>query len=413
MLVNELYEPSQSPIPFWMDTLCVPRQYPERSLAIARMRDIYARADKVLVLDAVFSKISDKSSALDMAMSIRSSTWVRRLWTFHEAALAKDIYYQFSDFALQSWEINRLSGAEELNATIKFYIQKGWGPSMLDTSISTTMNEDDEPGRDLTLSLLERLMLLNPINDEGNTFTSKIEAKFEREPRQDFQLLKQATIPLRWRRTSRVEDEPICIGGVLAFDVEQLINLAPIERMKKLIGSLRDVPADILFIDKPRIQEEGYRWIPATFLGNGKHPGMSSSQAAKPSERGLLVKLPGFFLLDPFRVSQLVVPGFGEKLYGQINGTIQMIVPQEDPFQWRSYLNLEMAVVLNGPLKVASSTLGILVRVKEKRGGVIFCSLQCQVMVAGLSEEHKRTFASDIILTDLVSIPTSQEWCVG
>lgn len=53
-LVNALYEPEASPVPFWMDTLCVPVQSEYKHLrakAIVQMADIYKLADKVLVLD--------------------------------------------------------------------------------------------------------------------------------------------------------------------------------------------------------------------------------------------------------------------------------------------------------------------------------------------------------------------------
>src|SRR2546429_3762467 len=43
----------ESPIPFWIDTMCCPTDPPEaRRLAIIAMRRTYADADKVLVLDS-------------------------------------------------------------------------------------------------------------------------------------------------------------------------------------------------------------------------------------------------------------------------------------------------------------------------------------------------------------------------
>ncbi len=60
------------------------------------------------------------------------------------------------------------------------------------------------------------------------------------------------------------------------------------------------VPADILFLDKPRIQGIGYCWMPTTFLGMGNDSGMSFSNAAKPTIEGLLVELPGIVIQEPF-----------------------------------------------------------------------------------------------------------------
>jgi hypothetical protein len=49
--VNALYPSCRANVPFWIDTICVPREMTTRTLAIKRMRHVYSMADKVLVLD--------------------------------------------------------------------------------------------------------------------------------------------------------------------------------------------------------------------------------------------------------------------------------------------------------------------------------------------------------------------------
>ena len=67
---------------FWMDTLCVPRTpkdiYKE---AITKMRDVYANAERVLVLDAELMASTAEATYEEINMRIKCSTWIRRLWT--------------------------------------------------------------------------------------------------------------------------------------------------------------------------------------------------------------------------------------------------------------------------------------------------------------------------------------------
>lgn len=97
-LVNELYG-SDEPIPFWIDTLCVPLVKRYRNMAITRMSRTYRDADKVLVLDLSLRRVS-LSSPLECIMHIRVSPWATRLWTFQEGVLAKQVYFRFSNAAV-------------------------------------------------------------------------------------------------------------------------------------------------------------------------------------------------------------------------------------------------------------------------------------------------------------------------
>ena len=51
-LVNSLYPRSAEPVPFWIDTLCVPLNGEGRKDAIQGMRRVYEEGDIILVLDA-------------------------------------------------------------------------------------------------------------------------------------------------------------------------------------------------------------------------------------------------------------------------------------------------------------------------------------------------------------------------
>jgi hypothetical protein len=84
-LCNELYgdDAAESPVAFYIDTLCVPRDLTYRQLAIEKMRDVYAAAGKVLVLDRGIQSVSGKSCDLtQISAVITFSGWMKRLWTY-------------------------------------------------------------------------------------------------------------------------------------------------------------------------------------------------------------------------------------------------------------------------------------------------------------------------------------------
>ena len=77
-------------VALWLDTLCVPvsahyRQY--RKLALFKMRETYANATEVLVLDACLQEVGE--SIYERRLQIVCSGWMRRLWTLQEALLPK------------------------------------------------------------------------------------------------------------------------------------------------------------------------------------------------------------------------------------------------------------------------------------------------------------------------------------
>ncbi len=93
--VNELYESRHHPVPFWIDTLCVPLLKPLRKLSIHQMQKIYREADKVLVLDASLECTTIDASPEECLTRIQVSPWMQRLWTLQEGIFAKNLYFRF------------------------------------------------------------------------------------------------------------------------------------------------------------------------------------------------------------------------------------------------------------------------------------------------------------------------------
>lgn len=101
--MNKLCGQSGSkPILFWLDTICFPVHSPEAAdLAIILMRKTYADADRVLVVDRYLTAVEIKLLLrTECLMRILCSSWTRRLWTLQEGALAKSLYFQFADEAI-------------------------------------------------------------------------------------------------------------------------------------------------------------------------------------------------------------------------------------------------------------------------------------------------------------------------
>ncbi|OAP60414.1 hypothetical protein AYL99_05416 [Fonsecaea erecta] len=82
---------------FWMDTLCVPLQEPLRNTAIIRMAEVYRSATHVLVLAKDMLGVNLPSTPTEALCRIFCSQWASRLWTMQEAALAKELVFQFAD----------------------------------------------------------------------------------------------------------------------------------------------------------------------------------------------------------------------------------------------------------------------------------------------------------------------------
>ena len=88
--------------PFWIDTLCVPVRPRElQILALNRMRVPYEQAKHVLVFDSHLRSLDfSKLSPMETFAHVSCSSWMRRLWTLQEGQLAKKVWFQFSNDAV-------------------------------------------------------------------------------------------------------------------------------------------------------------------------------------------------------------------------------------------------------------------------------------------------------------------------
>jgi hypothetical protein len=93
-IVDEMYDVSEHPVSFWIDTICLPIQRHVRKSVIRHMRRTFSECDRVLVLESSLYNTAATLPA-DQFLLIKKSAWLTRLWTLQEGAVAKELYFRF------------------------------------------------------------------------------------------------------------------------------------------------------------------------------------------------------------------------------------------------------------------------------------------------------------------------------
>ncbi|TDZ60861.1 hypothetical protein CTRI78_v004592 [Colletotrichum trifolii] len=268
-------------VSIWIDTLCVPLAPGPRRLAIARMKKTYSVAARVLVFDATLQRTRlEGASLLERCYRVLSCNWQRRLWTLQEAVFAPKLTFKFADGLLRY---------EELQSLMK--------PA--DAQGDTT-----HPADFATLEVKPALEYFCSGQYRAELTTSK-----------DLQLLAATRLDRLigavrhccHRTTSRMSDEAVCLASLLDADVEDVLDAPEPERFRRLLEHQRVLSAYIIFVHGPKIQQEPYRWAPATFMypwnAMQRHffTPMRSGKVGTVNRSGFLVDFPGIFVCAPSR----------------------------------------------------------------------------------------------------------------
>lgn len=56
------------------------------------MKEIYTKADRVVIIDSGLSACCDATDTLEILARFRLSNWIRRLWTIQEGLFASSLY---------------------------------------------------------------------------------------------------------------------------------------------------------------------------------------------------------------------------------------------------------------------------------------------------------------------------------
>ena len=274
--IRQLCGHASSPeIPFWVDTICCPYQPGDaQDLAILKMRDTYALAEWVLVLDAwLTSQGIGGLSDVEILLKIACSNWNERLWTLQEGILAKKLAFQFRDAIYQDLEsaVHKIWRKTELAD----YCLRATLLNQYDHLYGLENMENAEPG--------EKLLALRDT--------------------------------LKFRGTSVPSDEALCLGNLLGFEMESIVQAPKEHKIRVFWSKFSKIPTQYIFGGAKRLSQEGYSWAPETLrdpLTEG--PQMlqapfctpilrSNKSTASPRHiKGLQIQGPGF-LLDAHRYS--------------------------------------------------------------------------------------------------------------
>lgn len=257
---------------FWLDTLCVPpdqaRDDEAQQAALSRMRASYENASIVLVLDSwLQTQLVQNCSDAEVLLKILTSVWNTRLWTLQEGALAETLVFAFSDGFYDADDgLERLYG---------------------------------DP--DLMVSFLLKPVIFQRFRD----------IRHFREHKHSFEQIIALSHGLQSRSTSVASDEPLCLGAMLDLDVLKIARASLETRMQVFWSLVNTIPASLVFYNGPRLDTEGFRWAPRSFLRqsfDGRTivnplPSYTQPQIATRTDHGLHVKFPGFILTVPTKWS--------------------------------------------------------------------------------------------------------------
>jgi hypothetical protein len=256
-------EAKQGPVPFWLDTLCIPLEPKHKILGIQGMARVYRLASAVLVLDNDL-RCFGQYNGLEPLIRINMSKWVRRLWTLQEGSLSKSLFFKFdSETLLSSKEIEqRLHIAEKYNKHLPW---------------------------------LRMTQIFNP----------SIRSLQEPSLRNQIAHLWRA---VQWRTTQDEKDETICLSSLLDMDLAPLLNEedSAENRMCHFINQLSQrspgIPQGMIFLPGHKLSREGFRWAPKSWMiGQSQDCYMIHllEEDVKPAAlhtAGLRVKYPGIKL---------------------------------------------------------------------------------------------------------------------
>lgn len=267
---------------FWMDTLCVPVRLeakPLRKRAIIQMRNVYAAAESVLVLDSGLLRHRGPEDNIRIMIRILLSSWYSRLWTMQESVLAKRVMILF--------------GSPEGSGQNAMCILDDWARSFRDEAqYERTARGSTLAGTCLALyQSLRGTTALVKMNNSSAHFLRAV----------------------AHRSVSKRDDEAICISTLLGLDLTKLPDPPPpgssLETIEKneladrrtvvLLKMIQEVPFSFLFSCGPRLQEPGFRWALKSFLHQtGCEPVLHDSPTVKVTAAGLECTCDGMILMS-------------------------------------------------------------------------------------------------------------------
>ena len=375
LMVNKLYPADKWPVPFWIDSLCVPTKPSLRKQAIKQMRLIYAAATKVLVLDkTLLATDTGDLSSEEIGLRILTSPWSRRLWTLQEGAQRTRVTWQFADrsldFAALHEEMNRkfTSGFSERSCTQNPVLYQ-----ILDqaSELKVDLSRCNARGASIyKTAKFERYTKVPNVCWPQITGQLQDMHVFDEEiPFDRGRLLQHISSAMIHRTTSKLVDETACMLSLMStgwqLSVEDILQLPREEHYRKLFETIHHMPEAIVFYDQRRYEEYGSRWIPKSLLSQSNPRCEPITWEARSRgmdrKRGVSVEWPGLELLcrdDSQPLPQRFLVQVEDKLWrvncfeagtqsypsGGIKGTMVLIIRTKEHL-YRPNLSYEAALV--------------------------------------------------------------------
>lgn len=380
----------------------------------------------MLVVDKGLEILSKDVLPEEKYISIRICGWMQRLWTMQEGWLAPRLYFQFSDGALQGFELWQACMSNP-RAPMKLSISNmaeypNWSPvprenlirALVTDSSSILMDAEkkhmlDDAYRqkypelptteDKQLSwLINRCARFDPVLPDAIRGITRIRSA---EPSLDYS--GEVFTALKGRTTSRLEDEPICIANLLGINSTPIIREKPGERMKLLLRSIQPLPTSIIFSHGARMPEPGYRWAPKTFLVPDSLDYRGSNTACF-QDGCLTFELPGAALnLKP------ALPHDWEIKVDIDDMPFCLSVFESDDAEtsWDYYQDVPMMLILRHPMKDRGPLDGVLVSLQKTVDDTLWVLYERPVWISGdFRKPGDRRYGKGIFL------PKNQRWCI-
>lgn len=280
-VVNPIRQYRQKPLALWIDTLCVPIEKRYRTLAIGRMKEVYAKADMSIVLDSELQAFDFQGCPdEEIAIRIGLSGWMRRAWTFQEGFLATTwLRFLFHDgpAALPLWRKELIShtassgysmpGLSDKSEKFNAKIVK-WVGSEYQAPLKIPQSRQDElRGKQTFFTVSYRM------TEEAKTFFKGIKALWEYAAPNSAPSVIVSRMIAVWntmaiRSTSREGDKFVCFAIACALgsnqrqQVESLMAKESTERVRHWVRTQSVVPSGLLFVAGERYTDPGFRWVP-------------------------------------------------------------------------------------------------------------------------------------------------------
>ena len=246
---------------FWMDTLCLPKQKPQRNLAINQMNRIYAEAQQVVVLDHDIRKIGIDRQEEEILANLVSSAWMSRCWTFQEGRLAQQLLINIDHSLRDPFAV--------YNQVAKEVATYGPGRGIWSDTLQ------------LRRELASGLYRMRPMKDERTRST-------------ELDYFADIWNEMVSRTTSRAEDEIKILTLMLDLSVTELESISGDDlRLKAVFRTQEELPLSFLFTET--LSDRGNNdeiWLPENLTATTYISGcMRKTMDVGIGEPGLILNL--------------------------------------------------------------------------------------------------------------------------